>query len=764
MSERSDHPVGTIIDGRYRIRRFVGRGGMGCVYEVFDEVGCQALALKTIAPEWVDDPQMSDRFVDEAILTSRLNHPRIVNVHDIGHGSRGAYLTMELLRGRTLRSEMNARKRAGRTFLLSEVRRIIEQLSEALSYAHLYTVHRDLKPENIWLEADGSLKLMDFGLATVRSDQSRAISARTRTGVSFGTPYYIAPEQLQDSREVTPAADQYSVAAVGFELLTGEVPAGLPKSVSQLRPDVPAAVGRVISRGLAREPKRRFPSMVAFQEAFCQSQAWHKRLASSPGIFAMVVTASFLVGAVFVSVVEQGLSLREQLREDQVGSIANSEANQVVLSNRWFRMKDHHNRLGRDLRLLAEESTKATSIRTVSKLINESKAFLDDGALDEAEEGYSRVEAELRWALGALAHECEAKLKTTRNRWEELLNSDSEVLHPDLRHLADPIAAEEKGQAALARGDLVAAVNQLRRADDIYTGWVREVEELRARTFGCLSALAVAPTLFTNSIGMVFVKLPKPRPTMNDTWVSIWETRVLDYARFVADGGSWESQYHSDERWRDVSSREGPTVPVTGVSFSEAFRFCQWLGQRHSRHDPDAPKNMIPLLMTQQVSELIRGGLARWDGGEKEAITGLPEGVYAFSRAWPPLWGEPRFTGDAMIAIEDHLRPVASQSPNRLGLFDLAGNAWEWGVTELRTLMPHWYDSSPHAKILAGGGDFGCVTISDNANGLYTGWPGVAGLPKVGRIEAIGFRVVLVRWPGPKTVEELILRLPIPEE
>src|SRR5262249_26760021 len=149
-------------------------------------------------------------------------HPHIVRVHDLHQDAEHTFLTMELLRGRSLREEIQRRSQAAQRFTVEEVRRIAGQLCDALQHAHAKTVHRDVKPENVWLGEDGSVKLMDFGIA-----RRRRPSQFTSTGLALGTAYYMAPEQLKGNKDVDHRADQFAAGVTLYELLTGDVPQGV---------------------------------------------------------------------------------------------------------------------------------------------------------------------------------------------------------------------------------------------------------------------------------------------------------------------------------------------------------------------------------------------------------------------------------------------------------------------------------------------------------------------------------------------------------
>jgi tRNA A-37 threonylcarbamoyl transferase component Bud32 len=175
------------IGSRFTIRRPIGAGGMGEVYEAFDAVQKRECALKFMRPSLLRQPDAVERFLAEAQVSRRLSHPCIVRTDGALRWGDHHFLVMELLRGRTLRDRMRERAEEGRPFSLAEVRKVARAVGDALSYAHRFTVHRDVKPENVWIGEDGRVQLMDFGLA-------RALTASqlTMTGTQMGTAYYMA--------------------------------------------------------------------------------------------------------------------------------------------------------------------------------------------------------------------------------------------------------------------------------------------------------------------------------------------------------------------------------------------------------------------------------------------------------------------------------------------------------------------------------------------------------------------------------------------
>jgi serine/threonine protein kinase len=257
-----------VAEGRYRLERPLGHGGMATVYLGRDSELDRLVAVKVLAENLVGDPAFRKRFVREARLAARLSHPNIVSVYDAGEEADGRpYIVMEHVDGETLADVLRERGRLP----ANEAVGLAHQACRGLAHAHAAgLVHRDVKPQNLLLRKDGTLKIADFGIA--RAAESTAL---TQVGTILGTAAYLSPEQAL-GEEVTSAADVYSLGAVLYELLTGRPPyefdsltdlaakqnAGAITPVSELAPEVPRRVEDAVMRSLARNPDYR-PSSAA---------------------------------------------------------------------------------------------------------------------------------------------------------------------------------------------------------------------------------------------------------------------------------------------------------------------------------------------------------------------------------------------------------------------------------------------------------------------------------------------------------------------
>ncbi|MHB1328253.1 MAG: protein kinase domain-containing protein [Gemmatimonadales bacterium] len=272
------------LGSNYDLGRLIGRGGFAEVYIVHDRRLKRDLALKALRPDLIISEHLLQRFRREAETVAALRHPHIVPIYDVGEADGVAYLMMPYIQGESLRALL-AREgpRPAR-----EACRILLEAADALDAAHdAGVIHRDIKPENIMLEGKGRrAQLMDFGISkAIDTSDSPGL---TSTGMLVGTPHYMSPEQAAGEPHLDHRSDQYSLAVVGYQMITGSLPfdgdstravlfqqmVGVPKSLRDLVPDVPAAVAFAIDRALSKEPKERFASMAAFAEAIAGPDAW----------------------------------------------------------------------------------------------------------------------------------------------------------------------------------------------------------------------------------------------------------------------------------------------------------------------------------------------------------------------------------------------------------------------------------------------------------------------------------------------------------
>jgi len=257
---------GSVIDGRYRLLRRIGSGGMADVWEAEDPDLQRRVALKVLHRRFAQDREFVERFEREAEAAAGLSHPNVVAVFDRGSVEGTHYIAMQLLEGRTLKELIDQGLTPEQSVSL------IRQVLEGAGYAHRHgVVHRDLKPQNVIVDEEGKATVTDFGIARAGASEI------TQAGSVMGTPHYLSPEQAQ-GQAVTAVSDLYSIGVMLYEALAGRVPfeaesavavamkqvSHAPQRPSSINPAVTPALDAVVMRALEKEPGQRFQSAEAF--------------------------------------------------------------------------------------------------------------------------------------------------------------------------------------------------------------------------------------------------------------------------------------------------------------------------------------------------------------------------------------------------------------------------------------------------------------------------------------------------------------------
>ncbi len=285
--------------GAYEVLEELGSGGMGKVYRAKNVTLERIVALKTLAPQLAADKDFVHRFLKEARVVARLNHPNIVQIYDFGCVDGIHYLAMEYVDGQSLRTHMK-----GGRFSEKDAVIVIRQAVRALAVAHAAgIVHRDIKPDNLMFTSRAELKLVDLGIAKrVGEDQSL-----TLTGEAVGTPQYISPEQIRGLKDIDARADIYSLGATFYHLVTGHAPykgtsGALVMSMHlthplpdprQYEPVLSEGVCRVLRKMMAKERDERYPNVDAVDRDLYRLQIGEMPEADEPritGIATMIET------------------------------------------------------------------------------------------------------------------------------------------------------------------------------------------------------------------------------------------------------------------------------------------------------------------------------------------------------------------------------------------------------------------------------------------------------------------------------------------
>ncbi|MDF1502836.1 serine/threonine-protein kinase, partial [Roseisolibacter sp. H3M3-2] len=281
MSDPLRDRVVAAIGDRFEVGEELGRGGMSVVYRAREVRLRRTVALKVLPPELAFRSGVRERFLREAQTSAQLQHPHVVPVYAADETGGVAWLAMALVEGETLGQRMARVGRAG----IDEARRLLAEVADALAYAHAHgVVHRDVKPDNILLDREsGRAVVTDFGIARAAEEELRL----TVTGVAIGSPAYMSPEQAMGDAGVDGRTDQYALAVVGYQLLTGQLPfdaasatamlikhvGETPRPIAELRPEVPAALAQALERALAKKPADRWPDAATFRRVLLDPRA-----------------------------------------------------------------------------------------------------------------------------------------------------------------------------------------------------------------------------------------------------------------------------------------------------------------------------------------------------------------------------------------------------------------------------------------------------------------------------------------------------------
>ncbi|HMM26951.1 MAG TPA: protein kinase [Aggregatilineaceae bacterium] len=254
----------TLLNDRYRLIAQQGSGGMAVIYKAQDLALGRTVAVKILRPSLTNDPEFLKRFRQEARNVANLSHPNIVTVHDVGQDGNTHYIVMEYIDGDDLKRLI----RAGAPFSIDRALSIAIKICAGVGYAHRAgLVHADVKPQNVLVTENDKVKVTDFGIAQALS----ATQPLERQRIVWGSPHYFSPEQAQ-GEPPTPAADVYAIGIVLFEMLTGRLPfvgadqqelalahiRETPPHASDLNPNVPVHLDRILDKVLSKEPGARY--------------------------------------------------------------------------------------------------------------------------------------------------------------------------------------------------------------------------------------------------------------------------------------------------------------------------------------------------------------------------------------------------------------------------------------------------------------------------------------------------------------------------
>lgn len=660
---------GSVFAERYEIRSLVGRGGMGAVYEVFDTLRHETIALKVVTTRGLDATRARDRFVREATIATTLSHHGIVRCHDIQQYRGEVFMTMELLRGKSLADELRDRRREDRSFSVDEVVELGRSLCTAVAYAHETTVHRDLKPANVFLSETAGLKVLDFGLAY--SKEITRVSLHTFVA---GTPGYMAPEQMRDARTADHRADQFAICVILFELLTGERPLPGDKSLRQRRPEVPAWLADAIELGLAPDPADRHATVSALGHTLEEGQPAASRWWWSVGAGLAVVAVGVLLWQrpwretakeppdpgenLAVQSAEPSPPASEPEAEVLPRDLARSWKQVTLALDDWPPGPDAWQARARQAGV-AERDEIAALLRTLDTLPADSPDWMiGRAALLE------RVREFVAWVgyrdeFASELHKIESRLSTAGAAdWSD--TQRSEVADAYVRR--DPSAArkhlaqfEQRAEAllreiAIPRGKCPSGFRVLpaSRPDEATAGHADLVEHA--------------------ATGMRFVLVPAAVFTMGSPEGEEGrrrdgetERRETVEAYYLAETEVTQGQWTRVlPRHENPSPRADERLPVEGVEFEEALAFLVAINEGRT-----APLFRLPTEVEWEYA--CRGH------GREPFSTGAQ-----LTREQANFDSNERYGRQAPIAGRNQATPVGTFDANPRGFYDLHGNVQEW--------------------------------------------------------------------------------------
>lgn len=341
-----------VLNARYRIHSELGRGGMGVVYRAIDMEMNRVVAIKLLPPSLAEDKNLLARFKNEIVNTGQLDHPHIAKIYDIGEAGGAYYYVMELIEGSDLRGGLNEHGR----YSIEDACRLLSEIASALDCAHEKgIIHRDVKPENVLIDSIGSVRIVDFGIA-------KAVGATRMTGGMIGTPEYISPEQAR-GESTGGASDQYSLAVMAYEMLTGVPPfqtdvsepwaivnmhiADDPPDPRNSVSDLPDHVANALLRALEKSPADRFETCKQFIDAlvgdftFTPRPRPKKRVEKSPtNVVKMILTYAIplillIIGILFIVKPQVGTGIQAGHAVASQASINESEV-KIFIEKTWL--------------------------------------------------------------------------------------------------------------------------------------------------------------------------------------------------------------------------------------------------------------------------------------------------------------------------------------------------------------------------------------------------------------------------------------------
>lgn len=566
----------------YRVLAPVGTGGMGVVYLAEDTILARKVALKFLSPTVAEAPHSRARFLKEAQAESAVDHPNIATIYEIGEWEQQLFIVMAYYEGDTLRGRL-----ARGAMSVDEATAVLRQIAAGLAAAHRAgIVHRDLKPANVMLTRDGQVKILDFGLAKVLSDNEKTATRMTATGMVVGTIAYMAPEQAR-GEEVDARADIWAFGVIAYEMFAGQLPfkgentaavllsllTETPAAIQQLRPDVPDGLAHIVSAALEKQRARR---IITADDIVARLSAAQTPSSSADGA------------------VPPQLPQRSARRSWTVGVLALALAVVAVLG--WYVRMGSRSRSARERALPA-----------VERLVEQEKYL---AAFRLADEVRRIIPGDPVWARLDPVLSRVASVTTTP--------PGAKVYYREYGSATDDwtyLGESPLTDARIPNAFLVWKVERTGFApsEDATGQYPTSTPSRPALRFTLHKTKSVPPGMVHVTTGATpfrpiltgFENLP--RVTLHDFWIDKYEVTNLEYKRFVDAGGYrtrayWRHPFVKDGRTltfeqgtallTDSTGRPGPAgwesgsypdgqddYPVGGVSWYEAAAYAEFAGK-----------------------------------------------------------------------------------------------------------------------------------------------------------------------------------------
>ncbi|MDZ4289293.1 MAG: SUMF1/EgtB/PvdO family nonheme iron enzyme, partial [Prosthecobacter sp.] len=761
--------------GNYVVAGFLGQGGMGAVYKGTQVRLQRDVAIKIMRRDQGKDHDFESRFHREALAMARLNHPNIVNVIDYGEaGPDYLYIVMELVDGADLMEVIRAGQMTQDMALT-----LLPQICDALQFAHDHgIVHRDIKPSNVMLTRDGRVKMADFGLAKRFDVES---SFHTQAGTGMGTPDYAAPEQFSTGVVVDHRADIYALGVMIYQMITGHLPRGAWKPPSQRAP-VDPQWDNIVSHAMQSDPQDRYATVSEVKTemsritplrtspplppALAKNEA-DKRVGaprrSKTAMFLGIVGSAAVVGIGAFFVLKQPESDSRPTTAPAAVASSSPGASQTFAGHRyqfiagtidWDQAKAKAAAMGGHLATVTSKEEMAWIHQAFAShlAVSTPKIWLG-GSTAAADQPW-------QWVTG-----------------EPFKFTDWAEGEPNYTTAAGPIAGPYA--AAITRNPGGLRWTESPKDSGRATGFIVEWDEMRDIAYLPLDkpapvsvkAAPIVPVMarvttatkespFVNSLGMKFVPVPITGGPTNGQRVlfSVWETRVQDYDAFAKE---------TKREWPGPGIPQMPTHPAVAVSWDDTQAFCVWLTERERKLGNLGANERYRLPSDHEWSCAVGIG-EREDPAKKPGEKSFKlSDVYPWGSGWPPPAGAGNYAGEEQqpaVAAgkkdylkawggpiagyrDDHVEmaPVGSFAPDRFGLHDLSGNAWEW--------CEDWHDHSQKERLLRGASwwDPSRVNLLSSMRWAYT---------PAARTSPCGFRVVVA---GPTPDPAAAAAVPVPQ-